>query len=59
MIGRTISHYEIVAEVSRGGMGIVYRALDTRLGRARPMALAGIGVVALLILFYLMVLKPF
>lgn len=33
--------------------------LETRLSRARPMALAGIGVVALLILFYLMVFKPF
>ena len=33
--------------------------LDTRLSRARPMALAGIGAVALLILFYLMVVKPF
>ncbi|MGH9463665.1 MAG: serine/threonine-protein kinase [Vicinamibacteria bacterium] len=33
MIGKTISHYRIFAEVSRGGMGIVYRALDTKLGR--------------------------
>jgi tetratricopeptide (TPR) repeat protein/predicted Ser/Thr protein kinase len=33
MIGRTISHYRILDEVSRGGMGIVYRAVDTRLER--------------------------
>jgi len=33
MIGRTLSHYEIKDEISRGGMGIVYRALDTTLGR--------------------------
>jgi hypothetical protein len=33
--------------------------LDTRLRRARPIELAGIGTVALLILFYLMVFKPF
>ncbi len=33
MIGKTLSHYQILAEVSRGGMGIVYRALDTRLDR--------------------------
>ena len=33
--------------------------LDTRLSRARPMALAGVGTVALVILFFLMVFKPF
>src|SRR5688572_20015023 len=33
MIGRTLSRYRILDEVSRGGMGIVYRAMDTRLGR--------------------------
>ena len=33
MVGRTLSHYEIVDEISRGGMGIVYRAVDVNLGR--------------------------
>ncbi len=33
MVGRTLSHYEIVDEISRGGMGIVYRAVDVKLGR--------------------------
>lgn len=33
MIGRTLSHYQIVEEISRGGMGIVYRAVDVNLGR--------------------------
>ena len=33
MIGRRLSHYDIVSEISRGGMGIVYRGVDVHLGR--------------------------
>jgi serine/threonine-protein kinase len=37
MIGKTLSHFKILAKIDEGGMGVVYRAEDEKL--RRPVAL--------------------
>jgi serine/threonine-protein kinase len=45
-VGRRVGRYELLAEIAHGGMGVVYKAQDTRVGRPVALKIVRAGVFA-------------